>query len=104
MTGSDDFSQLHDEPSRQLRVFPPPGDSDSRFSLYEDDGRTLGYRSGEYAEVGLRMRTTPDEIVISAHVTGSWALPYRSIDVVLPAGEGRRLSLDGRGVELVRAR
>ena len=34
----DDYSRLHDEPSRALRVFPGAGEGTSSAILFEDDG------------------------------------------------------------------
>ena len=37
----DDYSRLHDEPSRGLRVFPGAAEGASRAILFEDDGISL---------------------------------------------------------------
>ncbi|HSD00355.1 MAG TPA: glycoside hydrolase family 31 protein [Casimicrobiaceae bacterium] len=100
MTDSDDFSRLTDEPSRSLRVFPAPGDATSEFTLYEDDGATLGYRDGDYAEVAFEMTTTKQEIRIRARVTGRYALPFDTVRIVVATGDARPLRLEGAGVEL----
>ena len=104
-TDTRDFSRLHDEPSRQLRLFPPREAGAASFALYEDDGRSLGYARGDFAVVGRRDARDP------AHDRGAartrparYALPYRSIRVILPAGERRRLVLTGKGVDLTAAR
>lgn len=65
--------------------------------LYEDDGIGFSYRDGNYAEVEIEMRTGAREIEVVARKT---ALPYRNIDVFLPATEKRKLSLRGHGVDL----
>ncbi len=107
MTGGDSFAMLHDEPSRQLRVFPQPGaqpgEATTRFSLYEDDGVSMDYRNAGFTEVEISMRTTLDEVVISAATSGGYTLPYRRISVMLAAADRRILRLEGNGVELVRA-
>jgi alpha-glucosidase len=103
LTGGKDFAMLHDEPSRQLRVFPQAREAVTRFSLYEDDGTSMRYRDAQFTEVDLAMRTTGDEILVSATTTGSYALPYPRIDVALPPAERRKLTLTGNGVELARA-
>jgi alpha-glucosidase len=100
LTGRNDFSRLHDEPSRLVRVFPARTAATATFALYEDDGVSFRYRDGDYAEVVFDLRTTATDIMLSARVTGSHALPYRQIDVELPPDERRRLSLTGAGVEL----
>ncbi len=99
-----DFSRLHDEPSRQVRLFPPREAGAATFGLYEDDGRSHGYAKGDFAIVDVEMRTTRRTVEVRARKTGSYALPYRSIRVVLPAGERRRVVLTGKGVDLIAAR
>ncbi len=104
MTGRDDFAMLHDEPSRQLRIFAPAAESNTRFVLYEDDGSSMGYRDGDYAQVDIGMRTTSAEVLVTAGISGRYALPYRQIEVVLPATERRALALRSDGIELFRSR
>jgi alpha-glucosidase len=101
LTDTLDFSRLHDEPSRQVRVHPGPS-GESAFVLYEDDGIGHGHRDGEFAQVELRLASGRKEIVVSARRTGRYALPYESMRVVLPAGERRRVVLRGDGVTLRR--
>ena len=102
LTDSETTSRLHDEPSRRLLVFPPRGSGKSAFTLYEDDGLSLRYRDGEYAEIAFELHATAAEIALSARLTGRYRLPYREIAVELPAGERRKLSLRGEGVALLR--
>jgi alpha-glucosidase len=103
LTGSDDSSRLHDEPSRHLRVFASPDTASTSFALYEDDGISLRYREGDYAEVAFNLETTPTDIMVTARVTGHYALPYRQITVGFSPGEQRRVALSGVGVALVSA-
>ena len=103
LTGRDDFRYLHDESSRSLQVFPGRGPSHATFALYEDDGLSLRYRKGDYAEVLFDLQTTVTEIILTACVTGSFVLPYREIAVQLPTSEGRRLTLRGEGIALTAA-
>ena len=58
---------------------------------------------GDYAEVAFNLETTPTEIMLTARVTGHYALPYRQITVGFAPGEQRRVSLSGVGVALVSA-
>ena len=104
LTNTLDFSRLHDEPSRQLRVFPPAGEGSHRFTLYEDDGLSLRYRQGEFAEVEFALHTTRSAIDVIARKTGPYPLPDRPIPIVLPATERRPLRLHGDGVVLAAAK
>ena len=83
--------------------YPPRDAGVATFALYEDDGRSLDYAKGHFAVIDVEMRATRRVIEINAHKTGPYALPYRSIRVILPVGERRRVVLTGKGVELVRA-
>ena len=100
LTDAEDFARLHDEPSRHVRVFPATNSASATFALYEDDGITLGYRDGDFAKVVFDMQTTARDIMLSARVEGSYALPYRQITVEFPAGEKRRISLSGTSVDI----
>jgi alpha-glucosidase len=102
-TDTCDFSRLHDEPSRQLRLFPPRDTGTTTFAVYEDDGCSLGYARGDYAVVEAELRATRRTVELTVRKTGRYALPYRTIRAVLPAGERRRLVLSGKGVDLVPA-
>jgi alpha-glucosidase len=101
LTDTVDFSRLHDEPSRQVRIYPGPS-GESVFTLYEDDGISHGHRHGEFAQVELQVASTRREIALSARKTGAYALPCESMRVVLPPGERRRVVLRGDGVILRR--
>ena len=100
LTSSDPPTRLHDEPSRHLRVFPPTGIGNATFALYEDDGISLRYRDGEFAEILFELHTTASAIALTARCRGSYVLPYRGITVELPANERRNLSLSGQGIRL----
>jgi len=100
LTAQDDYSRRHDQPSRHLRVFPAHDTASATFGLYEDDGISLRYHDGDYAEVVFDLQTTATEIMLSARVTGRYALPYQQITVELPASEQRHLSLKGQGIDL----
>ena len=103
LTDTNDFGELHDERSRQLRVFPPKGNGASAFTLYEDDGISRRHEQGEFAEVAFELVSTPRAIEIRAHGRGTY--PLRSaIRIVLPPSEHRRLALRGDDVSLVAAR
>lgn len=100
LTAGDDFSRLHDEPSRRLRIFPGEGSQRSAFTLYEDDGISLRYRHGDYSEVAFEMESSPSEIHLSARVAGTYRLPYDTIEIEPLPTEGRRVLLSGHGIDL----
>jgi len=92
---------LHDEPSRRLLVLPPPAGGRATVTLYEDDGISLRYRDGEFAEVAFDLEVTAARMTLAAGIGGAYRLPYDRIIVELPANERRPLSLAGEGIVLV---
>jgi alpha-glucosidase len=96
----DDFSRLHDEPSRALRVFPGAGEGESGAVLYEDDGASL---HGPATRVKITLSWSPRRVRVAVAPGGDYALPYREMRVILPADEARAVELAGAdGVALRR--
>ena len=65
-TATADMARLHDEPSRALRIYPGAGRATTRFTLYEDDGRSHAHRDGESAQIAFEMTTTTNRVVLKA--------------------------------------
>jgi alpha-glucosidase len=99
-TDTSDMRRLHDEPSRALRIFPGSGRGSSAFTLYEDDGLTLRYRDGEYAEVECGLEWTANAVRLQVRKRGGYRLPYDRLRVIPPPGERRRLQIAGKGIDL----
>ncbi len=89
---SGDFSLLHDELSRHVRVFPGPAEGSSRFVLMEDDGVT---EAGARTEVTLTLSWTPQEASLRAEAAGGYSLPYDRLTVASPEHDARPLILYG---------
>jgi alpha-glucosidase len=71
------------------------------FTLYEDDGLTLAYRDGDWAQIAFELATSATTIALQARKSGRHRLPYDRIRVVPPPDERRPLRLDGQGIALV---
>jgi alpha-glucosidase len=89
-----DFSRLHDEPSRCVRIFPGRESGGSSFTLYEDDGLSLRHRVGDFAELDFRLDWDDDVVRLRLARRGGYALPYDTVTVALAAAERRRLVLE----------
>jgi alpha-glucosidase len=90
MTESQDFSRLHDEPSRCLRLFPGPNTGTSSFTLIEDDGET---ENGPTAQIEITMSWTPTDVMVRADVSGDYVLEFETIGAALPEADSRTLHL-----------
>jgi alpha-glucosidase len=94
----DDYSRLHDESSRALRVFPGVDAGQSTATLYEDDGISI---DGASTRLTITLDWTLSRIRVALTAAGDYPLPYRRMRVVPPDGETRRIELSsGDGVEL----
>lgn len=81
---------------RQVFVFPHRGEGRGEFTLIEDDGVSLNYQHGEYAQVRLGAAATSETLALQVDVSGNYQLPYDHIEFVLPRGENRRLAMRGK--------
>jgi alpha-glucosidase len=86
----EDFSRLHDEPTRAAQIFPGPTSGGGRFTLVEDDGLSA---DAAPTRVTLDLRWTEAEIVVSVRADGDYPLPYRRIRVIPPRAEPRPIRL-----------
>ncbi|MGO9421555.1 MAG: hypothetical protein ACLP25_20195, partial [Roseiarcus sp.] len=88
----DDFSRLHDEPSRALRVFPGASEGASNAALFEDDGLSLVDAS---TRVTIALSWTASTVRVEVGARGDYPLPYSEIRVILPEDETRTVELSG---------
>jgi alpha-glucosidase len=88
MTDSQDFSRLHDEPSRCLRLFPGHGTGTSEFVMTEDDGTS---EAGPRADITITMSWNADDVMVRAAVKGEFPLPFKTIFVAIPEADQRTL-------------
>jgi alpha-glucosidase len=86
----EDFSRLHDEPTRAVRIFPGPTEGRSRFVLVEDDGISV---RGAATRVTFDLTWTPSEVTLAVARSGDYPLPYRSIRVIARQAERRAITL-----------
>jgi alpha-glucosidase len=91
-----------EEPSRALLWFPGRQGDDSAL-LYEDDGLRPADAADRHVVHRFSAQAHAARLNLSLASSGAWALPYKQIRVVLPAGETRKLELAATagGVSLV---
>jgi len=95
----DDFSSLHDEPSRLLRLFPGFGQGASQFDLIEDDGVS---EVGPVTRLCCELSWTPQQITLRVTAEGAHPLPSH-ITVGVLDNERRPLRMErGSGVPELR--
>jgi alpha-glucosidase len=91
-----------EEPSRALLWFPGRQGDDAAL-LYEDDGLRPAAAPDRHVVHRLSAQAHAARLNLALTSSGRWALPYKQIRVVLPAGETRKLELvaDASSVGLV---
>ena len=88
----DDYSRLHDEPSRAAYVYPGGGEGASSALLFEDDGVSL---AGASTRVTIGLKWTATRVSVEIVASGDYPLPYQEIRVILPEDEMRAVELSG---------
>jgi alpha-glucosidase len=86
----EDFSRLHDEPTRAVRIFPGPTEGSRRFALFEDDGISAAVNA---TQVTFDLAWSAEDIALSVSVDGDYTLPYRQIRVIQRQADRRRIRL-----------
>ena len=88
----DDYSRLHDEPSRAVYLFPGGGEGASGALLFEDDGVSL---AGASTRVTIGLDWTASRVRVEVGTSGDYPLPYQELRVILPEDETRTVELSG---------
>eukprot|EP00897_Mesotaenium_endlicherianum_P002289 jgi/Mesen1/2088/ME000151S01340 len=94
-----DFSRLHSEPSRVLRLFPVRAGEGRQVAapceLYEDDGTCRDYTLPDRHRVlHVSMESDASEILVTlTSASGVLPLPFQTIQVAAPAADTRPLRL-----------
>ena len=98
MTGSDDFTNLHDESSRSLRVYPEREGRQARSpllsELYEDDGLSPAELSADWALLAFGLAHDRAGLRLSIKRSGRFQLRFDTARIILPSGESRKLAID----------
>ncbi|AYN29626.1 glycoside hydrolase family 31 protein [Buttiauxella sp. 3AFRM03] len=87
---------------RELKVYPLQGTGVSHGSLFEDDGESWGYQQGNALWLSWEIRCTADEIHVSFSRKGDYQPAWSEMKLTLPAGEKRRLVVDGIEQDLLK--
>lgn len=79
---------------RLLYIFPDSGESERTTLLVEDDGVSLKYKNGGFAEMYLTLTSTPQKIHLDIQYGHYGYQPsYNNFEVILPAREHRPLTI-----------
>ncbi|EOY5377086.1 TIM-barrel domain-containing protein [Cronobacter dublinensis] len=81
--------------TRELKLFPVPGNGQASGLVFEDDGESWGYQDGNALWVNWQMRCTAEAIHLTFTTTGDYRPAWASMSVTLPPGETRRLVING---------
>ncbi|EKK4082244.1 glycoside hydrolase family 31 protein [Cronobacter dublinensis] len=85
--------------TRELKLFPVPGNGQASGLVFEDDGESWGYQDGNALWVNWQMRCTAEAIHLTFTATGDYRPAWASMSVTLPPGETRRLVINGEDTD-----
>ncbi|WP_435952895.1 TIM-barrel domain-containing protein [Dryocola sp. BD626] len=80
---------------RELKIFPLRGTGVSHGSLFEDDGESWGYKEGNALWLDWEIACSAEEISVTFSRKGHYQPAWKELTLTLPAGETRRLVVDG---------
>ncbi|MDV7104634.1 glycoside hydrolase family 31 protein [Vibrio sp. TH_r3] len=80
---------------RNLNIYPIQGVGHSVCSLFDDDGETNGYQSGDHITLNIEMRCDNNTIDLSIIRIGHFTPAYDVLALHLPHGESRQLTVNG---------
>ena len=81
--------------TRELKLFPLKGKGTTCGLLFEDDGESWGYQNGNALWVEWEMVCSGSVIDLTVNARGDYRPAWKALKVSLPAGEKRRLRVNG---------
>lgn len=82
--------------SRQLLLFPAPGQAATSGTVHADDGHSHAWRDGGYCRYEWQMQSDATTVYVRLHRTGTWEPEWGEIEPLLPEWETRKLVVERR--------
>jgi alpha-glucosidase len=101
MGGAMTYVGEKEDDCRDIMLFPHDSLGTGSFELVEDDGISNEYRNGAVTVLSFTLEADETEIRLTFNRKGGYSLPYRIIRAVLPQGEIRPFSVNGKSCETV---
>ncbi|WP_176086309.1 glycoside hydrolase family 31 protein [Martelella sp. HB161492] len=99
LTDGADRASTEADKSRTLAIFPVPGDFAAESLAFEDDGRTIDWQQDKARRVTrFGLSGTADGLALSIASQGDFRPAYETARILLPAGETRAISINGKTV------
>lgn len=95
------FAKPADE--RGFYVFPPRGAGSFVSSTFEDDGESFGYQRGQFAMWNVAVDAAADRVKVNVTHNGSFGAMPKSLKLIFPVAEQRKIEANGRIASDVRA-
>lgn len=79
---------------REFSVFPAKGKATSSGNIFEDDGESYGYQTGNALWIDWTLNSTNNRIDLTLKAKGDYQPAWNEINVTLPKGETRELYIN----------
>ncbi len=91
---------IHNQVIDSLNLLIEPSEASS-FTLYEDDGKTNDYQSGNYLTTNYQVSSSNDGVVVDVHNAGSYASKVKQfkLEVLCPQTAPAQVSILGKEIE-----
>ncbi|EMF4355517.1 glycoside hydrolase family 31 protein [Providencia rettgeri] len=87
------------ETLRQLFIYPLKGVGISHCQIFDDDGESYGYQSGEYILLNIIMNCTAEFIELNITRSGDYVPTYPALTFQLPLNELRIMKVNGQIIQ-----
>lgn len=86
------------EDLRGILIYPTLGEGEITHKFYEDDGKSLDYKSGSYSFIVVEVKTNSNKVDIHLYIEGRYRVSYDSINLILPRTEKRKIIVNGESI------
>ncbi|AFJ47669.1 glycoside hydrolase family 31 protein [Shimwellia blattae] len=89
------YVDTREDDQRELRLYPLQGPGVTCGMLFEDDGESWGYQTGNALWLNWEMRCDSTCINLCLTPKGDYQPAWKTLKITLPAGESRQLLING---------
>lgn len=96
MSSREKYVDIQLDNERQLHLFPTLGIGEQTGHLFDDDGETNQWQQNQAIWLNWTIKTDSDSIRIDLTKRGDYRPAWKSVEVILPENEHRKLYINGQ--------
>lgn len=94
------LTNIHNQTIENLNLLVEPS-AESSFTLYEDDGKTNDYQSGDYLTTHYHVTSSDDGVIVDVHNAGKYAskVKHFKLEVLCPETAPAQVSIMDKEIQ-----